>query len=62
MGSKYTIRCARYPFMGIYDDSWDGDNIVPFLVNLLKMMARYEIVNAEFRAFERMDKIDAEES
>lgn len=57
MGSKYTIHYARYPYKGYYEGEWQGNNVISFMFNLAKLMIRYEIVNVEFRAHERMDRM-----
>ena len=58
MGCKYMIHYAKYPYKGYYEGDWQGNNIISFLFNLAKLVLRYEIVDAEFRAFERMDRIE----
>ena len=55
---KYELRASAYPYKGYPDYYYETEWFVLFIVRFFRCLIKYPIVDAQFRASKRMDRMD----
>lgn len=56
MGSKFMILCAKYPYKGFWQHSYQTNSMVKFIIALVKSYRKYDIIDVNIRNIKGEDE------